>query len=89
MRADRTRLARAGKAGGAGVGVAVLAVVCCGAVPLLVALASTVALGAILGVGAGILALAALAAAVTVQLRRRHACRTDAAAPRRGTAGPR
>jgi hypothetical protein len=60
------------------VGVAV-AVVCCAAAPLLVAVASSLALGAVLGVGAGVVALVALTA-LAIGARRR---RTPAVSPQR------
>jgi Flp pilus assembly protein TadB len=57
-----------------GVGAAALALVCCGAAPLLVAVLSGVTLGAVLGVGVGVLAAIALAAFAVATVRRRRAC---------------
>lgn len=82
MRADRRNAAGAAKTGIVGLGIAALAVVCCGALPLLAALASILAIGATLGAGAGILAIAAVAGAVAIRMRRRRACRIDPSAPR-------
>jgi hypothetical protein len=61
---------RTGVAAIAGVAVGV---VCCAAVPLVVAVASSLALGAVLGVGAGIAALVALIALVVGERRGRTA----------------
>jgi hypothetical protein len=68
---DKGTSARAGLAG-----VAALALVigCCGAFPLVVVLASSVALGTLLGIGAGIVALIALLGLLVVRARRRAAC---------------
>lgn len=54
------------------IGVAALMVVCCAAVPLLLVLAGSLAIGVLAGVGAGVLALV-LTGAVVV-LRRRRTC---------------
>jgi hypothetical protein len=55
------------------IAVAVLAVACCVGGPLLVALASTVALGTVLGIGAGVLSLGVMSALVLLRARRRRA----------------
>lgn len=70
MRRDRTSLSRAAKNGAASLGMAAFAIVCCGAIPLLAGLASTVAIGAILGVGAAIIALVGAVAIVVIRARR-------------------
>jgi biotin transporter BioY len=66
----------------AAVGVAAFAVVCCAGLPLLAALAGGVALGTLLGVGAGVLAPLVIAAALTAQARRRRRNTTVTAARR-------
>lgn len=58
------------------VAVAVFAVVCCAGLPLLVAAAGSVALGSLLGAGAGIAAALTLLAVVLVGIKHRRACRT-------------
>ena len=55
------------KTGVAAVGVAAFAVLCCAGAPLLVAVASSVALGTVLGVATGVVALVALTALVVVR----------------------
>ncbi len=57
----------------AGVGAVALAIGCCGVLPIAVVLASTVAVGALLGIGAGLIALIAIVAIVVVRARRRAA----------------
>lgn len=71
----------ASKTGIAAFAVAALAVACCAGLPLLAALAGSVALGALFGIGAGVIAVVALTAVVIVRVRRRRSCAT-AAAPR-------
>jgi hypothetical protein len=61
----------------AGVGVLALAIGCCGALPLGVALAGSVAVGTIVGVGAGALVPLALLALIMLGVRRRRACETS------------
>ncbi len=55
------------------IGVAAFAIVCCAGLPLLAALAGSVAIGTVVGVGAGIVAAVLLAAAVSLRSRRRKA----------------
>ena len=79
MTADRPDEEASGgeKLGLAGVGIALFAIVCCAGLPLIAGgVASSIAIGAVLGVGAGILALAALVALVVIwaQRRRKRAC---------------
>ena len=62
------------KVGWAAAGIGVLAVACCAGLPLLVGLAGGLALGTVLGVGAGVLAVGVLMALALVRLRRRRAC---------------
>lgn len=50
--------------------MAALKIVCCGAVPLLAGLASTLAIGTILGIGAGIIALVGAVAVIAIRARR-------------------
>lgn len=69
-------------------GIAVLAMVgCCGA-PLLIALASSVAIGTLLGVGGGILAAIALCAIAITTTRRRRSCATPRTPTGRRCSGP-
>ncbi len=57
-------------------GVAALAVLCCAGLPLLVGVLGGLALGTVLGAGAGVVALVVLTTAVLVTRRRRAAaCR--------------
>lgn len=68
-------------------GVAALAIVCCGGLPLvLAALAGGIAVGALLGVGVGLAALAGLAVLLVALRRRGAACLTPEVEP--GTARP-
>ncbi len=55
-----------------------LAIGCCGALPIGVVLASTVAVGTLLGIGAGLIALIAL---VVVRAWRRAACESPEPRP--------
>jgi hypothetical protein len=59
----------------AGVGAVALVIGCCAAVPLLAALAGSVAVGTFIGVGAGAVALVALVGFLVLRSRRRAACR--------------
>jgi len=71
----------------AGVGLAMLAVVCCAGGPLLIAALGSIGVGAVLGVGAGVLAalaLLALITGITIAARRRKIHR-DAASDEGGT----
>ncbi len=61
------------KGGFAAVGLGALAVVCCAGGPLIVALIGGIALGTVLGVGAGVLAVSLVAALVIVRVRGRRA----------------
>lgn len=69
------------KGGLAGVGFAGIMVVCCAAFPLLAAFAGSVALGAVLGVGAGLVALLVLGGLVVAWVRRRRACDAEPLGP--------
>jgi hypothetical protein len=60
--------------GAAGVGAVALAIGCCAAAPLLVALAGSIAVGTLLGIGAGAIALILLVALVVLRARRRATC---------------
>ena len=55
----------------AGVGAIALAIGCCAAVPLAAALAGSIALGTLVGIGAGAIALIALTALIVLRARRR------------------
>jgi hypothetical protein len=72
------------RTGLAALGVGVLAVVCCAAAPLLVGVLGGIALGSLLGVAAGVVAVIGLTALVVVRTRRRRAC----AAPTAGLESP-
>lgn len=70
----RPRGERLERTGWAALVVAVSAVVCCAALPILAGVVGSLAIGAGLGTGAGVLALAALAVLVLLRARRRAAC---------------
>lgn len=59
--------------GVAALGIAAFAVACCAALPLLAALAGSVAVGTVLGVGAGLAAAALLGGLVVARARPRRA----------------
>jgi hypothetical protein len=61
--------------GVAALGVAVVAVACCAAGPLIVAVVSSVALGLVLGIGAGVASLVGLTALVIAVRRHRATAR--------------
>jgi hypothetical protein len=71
---DRKRSGAGASTGLAAAAVVGFAVACCGVVPLALAAGSSLAIGTVLGVGAGILALVALTALLIVRTRRRRAC---------------
>jgi hypothetical protein len=71
MPESRPRNGNSAKDGLAALGLAVVAVGCCAGLPLLAALAGSVALGTLLGVGAGILAAVGLVGAVMLKVRAR------------------
>jgi hypothetical protein len=56
----------------AALGIAAFAVVCCAALPLLVALAGSVAIGTVLGIGAGLAAAVLLVGVISAGVRRRR-----------------
>ena len=59
-----------------GVGaIAVLAVACCAAGPVLVGVLGAIGVGAVLGVGVGLLAMVGLTVVMVLYRRRRHRCR--------------
>jgi hypothetical protein len=81
MRERSPRDARApARDGLAGLAIAAVAVGCCAGLPLLLAVASTVAIGTLLGVAAGIVAIAAAAIGGALWGRRRRvaSCGRDA-----------
>jgi hypothetical protein len=71
---------------GLALGIAAFAMIGCCGLPLLIVLASSVAIGTLLGVGVGLLALVGLALLVLLRVRRRAAC--EAPRERSGSAGP-
>jgi len=85
MNAKPTRSDGAAKTGLAAVGIGVLAVLCCAGAPLIVGVVGGVALGSVLGLAAGVIAIVAATVLVVVRTRRRRACaaRRPAAAPGR------
>lgn len=83
-RQPKTRGSNGAKTGLAAVGIAVLAVVCCAVLPLLAVVASSVALGTVVGVGASVVAFVGLTVLVVLRTRRRRACAPPASAPRPG-----
>ena len=92
MSAERGSGGREGSAAGgfAALGLGALVVGCCAGLPLLAALAGSVAIGTVLGVGAGLLALVGLAILVIVRARRRAKCKApgsgaDSLGVKRGT----
>lgn len=64
-----------GTLGVAALGVGALAVACCAGLPLLAGFAGSLALGTVIGVGAGALSLIALVGFVVLRSRRRAACK--------------
>lgn len=81
MTAPNDRASGAERAGLTGVGVAALALACCGGLPLLIGLVGGLTVGAALGLGAGaLLLIAAAGTLVVMQARRRRACEVKASA---------
>jgi hypothetical protein len=73
-----TRKRPDGGLGVAAVGVAAVAVLCCAGLPILAALAGSIALGILLGVGAGAVAAVLVVGAIARRARARRArCRRD------------
>ncbi len=72
------------RTGFAALGIGTFAVVCCAGLPLLAGVLGGVALGSVLGVGAGLLAVIVVIALVVVRARRQRACATARVTPRRG-----
>ncbi len=77
------------KAGLATAGLGVLAVVCCAGGPLIAGAFGSIAIGGILGVGAGVLAVVVVSALIVLRVRHRRARtvphgQTRGAQPRRG-----
>jgi len=70
----------------AGVGALALAIGCCAALPLVVAFAGSIAVGALVGVGAGAVALLELVVLTVARARRRAACEPQTGAAARGGA---
>jgi Flp pilus assembly protein TadB len=62
----------AAQSGLAALAVAAFAMLCCAAVPVLAALAGSLAIGVVLGVGAGLAAAVLLTVALVARMRRRR-----------------
>jgi len=62
------------KAGLATAGVGVLAVVCCAGAPLIAGALGGIAVGGVLGVGAGVLTVVVVSALIVGRIRHRRAC---------------
>lgn len=74
----------------AAVVIAAFAIACCAALPLLATLAGSVALATILGIGAGVVAMAVLVALIVSRQRaRRQPSALDVEADSGGSRGPR
>ena len=74
------------RAGLAGVAFVAVAVGCCAGLPLVVVVASTVAIGTILGVAAGLVAIAAVVVGGALWVRRRRQARCARDVPDRPAA---
>ncbi len=72
------------KRGLAALGVAAFAVVCCAGLPLLAGLLGGIALGSVLGVGVGALAVVIVSALIVARGRRQRACAPPDVAMRHG-----
>lgn len=72
------------KTGLAALGVGAFAVACCAGAPLLVGVLGGVALGSVLGIAAGVVAVIGLTALVVVRTRRRRACAAPTSAVKSG-----
>jgi hypothetical protein len=79
MNEDREKPARLSLGEGLTAGIAIFAIFGCCGLPLLAALASSVAIGTLLGVGGGILVAIALVAIVVARTRGRRRTRSIAA----------
>jgi hypothetical protein len=67
----------------AGAGVLALAIGCCAVLPLVVAFAGSIAVGALVGVGAGAVVLLGLVVLIVARARRRAACKPQTGAAAR------
>lgn len=74
------------RTGLAALGIGAFAVVCCAALPLVAGVLGGVALGSVLGVGAGGLAVVVVIASVVLRARRQRAGATARVTTRRGGA---
>jgi len=72
------------KTGLAELGFGGFAVACCAGAPLIAGVLGGVALGSVLGIAAGIIAVIGLTALVVVRTRRRRACTAPAATVKPG-----
>jgi len=75
---DRRDQPPAARTARAAVAIAVFAVVCCAGFPLVAAVAGSIALGTLLGTGAGIFGAVMLIALIAIRVRRRRACQAHA-----------
>ncbi len=67
-----TKLPTGSKAGLAAAGLGVLAVVCCAGAPLIVGALGGIAVGGLLGAGAGVLTVVVVCALIVERIRHRH-----------------
>gem|GEM_PF-2573694 len=74
------------RTGLAALGIGAFAVVCCAGLPLLAGVLGGVALGSVLGVGMGVLAVGVVIALVVVRARRQRVCAVDVGMRRGGEA---
>jgi hypothetical protein len=74
-----TKLPTGSMAGLAAAGLGVLAVVCCAGAPLIVGVLGGIAVGGLLGAGAGVLTLGVVSALIVRWIRNRHACAVSGA----------
>ncbi len=68
-----TKLPTGSKAGFAAAGLGVLAVVCCAGAPLIAGALGGIAVGGLLGAGAGVLTVVVVSALTVGRIRHRHA----------------
>lgn len=74
MNHDPKQSAGGAKGGPAAVGLGVLAVLCCAGGPMIAGALGSVALGSVLGVGAGVLAVVVVGTMIVLRSRNRRGC---------------